>query len=290
MSDQQLQHLTDSVAYLPADHETDRPILAAISGKDRTLVLDAGNSPAHARFFLTQVAKLDRPRPELVAITHWHWDHVFGMKEMGLPSIAHHETKTMLQRLLPYDWSDEALAHRVEQGSEIPFCADMIKKEFPPAIRGEIAIVLPTITFADQIEIELGGITCRMDHVGGDHAHDSAVLYVEQERVLFLGDALAPDIYTTERNYTTAGFLALLERIAAYPAEWYVESHGTPLPRAQFWQEMDEMRAVALLTEQCHGAREEIMERLPENIGRALREDDAQLVQYFISGWKKNRS
>ena len=46
------------------------------------------------------------------------------------------------------------------------------------------------IVFQERLDIELGGVTVRIRHVGGDHSADSSVMYIEPDRVLFLGDCL----------------------------------------------------------------------------------------------------
>lgn len=39
------QELSPHILIMHAEHDTDRPILAAVSGSRRTLLMDAGNSP-----------------------------------------------------------------------------------------------------------------------------------------------------------------------------------------------------------------------------------------------------
>jgi predicted amidohydrolase len=48
----QFHRLTVHVYYLSPDSTTDRPVLGAIVGTTGTLVVDAGNSPAHAQVLL----------------------------------------------------------------------------------------------------------------------------------------------------------------------------------------------------------------------------------------------
>ena len=77
------------------------------------------------------------------------------------------------------------------------------QKEFEEKARN-IKIIPPTLTFQDQIELDLGEVTCVLKHVGGDHAHDSVVIYVKEEKILFLGDCIYADIFlqngTIRRN------------------------------------------------------------------------------------------
>jgi len=285
MDKKTVKRLTDHILYLPADHDSDRPILAAISGSDRTVIVDAGNSPAHARLFLEQLSEYDLPKIDYLFLTHWHWDHIFGMKHMNLPTIAHRETKRELQKLIGLDWSDEALDQRVEAGTEIAFCADMIKKEYPGSLRQGIDPMLPHITFDSQVEIDLGGITCLLQHVGGDHAHDSSVLYVKEENVLFLGDALGPAIYAPQRYYVPEHFLDLLERIEAFGAATYIESHLFPQTQEQFSHDLNEMRWMAQAVLDHQGGHEAVVDEMTKRLNRELSKDDHSCIRYFLEGF-----
>ncbi|WP_312114106.1 MBL fold metallo-hydrolase [Brevibacillus reuszeri] len=283
---QEIVRLNDHVLYLPASHETDRPILAAISGTSRTLIMDAGNSPAHAALFLRGLSVYDLPRTELVALTHWHWDHIFGLSQMNLPAIAHVRTKFEMEKLAEMAWSDAALDQRVEEGIEISFCADMIKKELPGLLRNEISIVPPTLVFEDRLEIDLGQVTCILQHVGGDHAQDSIVLYVKETKTLFLGDCLAPDIYTRDWNYSPAAFLELLSKIEAFDADTYVESHSAPMPKSQFQREMNEMKQMAQAVMQNRGDKNAVHAHLTEAFNREWTQTDVELLDYFLNGYR----
>ncbi|CAM5678520.1 Zn-dependent hydrolase OS=Lysinibacillus sphaericus OX=1421 GN=LS41612_04895 PE=4 SV=1 [Lysinibacillus sphaericus] len=65
----------------------------------------------------------------MVVLTHWHWDHIFGLSALRhMVSIASEKTKTAMEQLIPFSWSDEALDARVKEGIEIEFCARAIKK------------------------------------------------------------------------------------------------------------------------------------------------------------------
>ena len=186
VKNQSLQRLSENIVYLPDDPTTDRPILAAISGANRTLMIDAGASPAHVALFHCECERQQIPRADFAVITHWHWDHSFGMSALAMPVIAHVETRNHLQRMLAYAWTDEAVDRRVQEGIEIPFCAVMIKKEY--ANRDEIVITLPDLVFEIRLVLDLGGLHCVVEHVGGDHSNDSLIIFVEEERTLFLGD------------------------------------------------------------------------------------------------------
>ena len=113
----------------------------------------------------------------------------------------------------------------------------MHQKEFEEKARN-IKIILPTLTFQDQIELDLGEVTCVLKHVGGDHAHDSVVMYIKEEKILFLGDCIYADIFSSKWNYTTKRTFALIDELEKFDAETYILSHGEAINREEFLQEI----------------------------------------------------
>lgn len=74
-----LEQLTDRIFYYPHQPETDRPMLAYINGSRISLAIDAGNSAAHVDGFYGAFEAAGLKLPDMTVITHWHWDHTFGM-------------------------------------------------------------------------------------------------------------------------------------------------------------------------------------------------------------------
>ncbi|MFP3489602.1 MBL fold metallo-hydrolase, partial [Staphylococcus sp. SIMBA_130] len=91
---------------------------------EKSLMIDAGNSENHARSFLEELSDRGLKRPDLLALTHWHWDHIFGLSALrDTVSISSLQTKEEMAKLIPLSWSDYDLDQRVEEGTEIEFCA-----------------------------------------------------------------------------------------------------------------------------------------------------------------------
>ncbi|WP_121640383.1 MBL fold metallo-hydrolase [Virgibacillus sp. Bac330] len=227
-----LKQLTDRIYYLPHDPKTDRPILSAICGTQQTLIVDTGNSDEHAKLFLNEIEQQQVNNFHSVMLTHWHWDHSFGANKMNMLTIAHEKTKKHLEKIMDYEWSDDALNNRVEKGLESQFCSEMIKKEFDD--NRNINITLPNITFKEKFEVHLGDTRCIVKHVGGDHSDDSSIIFVEEEKVLFLGDCLYPSVYTKQPQYKVDNVRNVIEKIEMFDAEIYVLSHQTPLTKDEF--------------------------------------------------------
>ncbi len=243
MSKHQLQQFSPRVHWLPPDETTDRPILGLISGHNGSLVIEAGNSPAHAQLLLDQIGRL--PPIRYLCLTHWHWDHVFGINAFHVPTLAHTETKRIVKQMAAWDWSDAALDQRVAAGLEIEFCRDMIKLELPD--RRHLVIRPPDITFDSQVEIDLGGLTCQLIHVGGDHAHDSTIIYVPEEKVVFLSDCLYPSIYIEPRYYSSK-INDLYSRILSLEATHYIWGHNPDImTRAEMELEAEQLSIISNL-------------------------------------------
>ncbi|MGH0428230.1 MBL fold metallo-hydrolase [Bacillus hominis] len=283
---QQIKKIGNSFWYMTPVSETDRPILGMVVGKEKTLMIDAGNSEAHAQLFLEMLKEQNVSNPNFVALTHWHWDHIFGLPVLqNALTIAHSETKKEMNKLVSYEWTDEALDTRVKEGTEIEFCAECIKKEFSEKTRN-IQILLPSLTFQKQLELDLGEVTCMLKHVGGDHSHDSVVMYIKEEKILFLGDCIYADIFSSKWNYTTKRTFALIDELEQFDAETYILSHGEAIDRAEFLQEIHLLKTVGTYTETHKGDEEKIKAAYKQELGRELNEDELETITYFVNGYE----
>ncbi|WP_329469969.1 MBL fold metallo-hydrolase [Exiguobacterium sp. 9-2] len=281
---QYFKQLTSRIWYQTPVSETDRPILAVVRGEKHQLMIDAGNSSAHAALFLEEMKKHNLGSPDLLALTHWHWDHIFGMKHLRLPSMATQQTITRMKEMQPYAWTDAALQERMDQGIEIPFCADAIKLEF--GTTRDIEVVLPTIGFTGQLEIDLGGVQCQLIEVENDHSPGSLLVYIPEERVVFLGDAMYADIFSSKWNYTVERTTRLLAAIDRLEADYYVWSHGEAMPKSEFEEEVNMLRRAIRVTEATGGRLKDMRTLYAEETGRSLTEDETETLIYFANGVK----
>ncbi|WP_375566657.1 MBL fold metallo-hydrolase [Bacillus pumilus] len=263
---------------------TDRPILGMVVGSNKTLMIDAGNSEDHANYFIQKTLKQENAKPDMVVLTHWHWDHIFGLPAMpDTISIASAKTRSEMKKLLPFSWSDEAIDERVSEGTEIEFCAKAIKEEYQD--HRDIQVVLPDVTFDRRMEIDLGGVTCVVQLVGGDHAEDSVIVYVKEEKILFLGDCIYPKMYAEKVHYTLKEILRLLDELEAFDAETYIPSHQRPWTKKEFRQETDKLRMIAKYTDLYGGDRQRIVSEYQAHVNRELKEDELETIAYFVNGY-----
>ncbi|WP_018884551.1 MBL fold metallo-hydrolase [Paenibacillus massiliensis] len=279
----QFEQLTPHIIIMHAEHETDRPILAAITGSRRTLLLDAGNSLEHANAFKAELERRGIREPDILVLTHWHWDHSFGMHAWDIPAIAHTRTSEMLTRLADLTWSESTLETLIADGTINDESASHIRLEYDdPA---QVRVIAPDIHFSERLKLELGDVTCELVHVGGDHSEDSCFLHVLEDNVLFLGDALAPAIYGGPRRYRSTEFLRLLGLAYAYDASWYVESHGRPMSNSDFRADLAPWEQLAHTVDLIGGDRDKLLQELTASLRlQELPPDLIESVDYFIAG------
>ena len=291
-----LQRISDHVYWLPPA-KPDRPSLCTVVGEHATLMLDAGASDAHARLFLDALAAEGVAPPIAVVLTHSDWDHVFGAVEVGAPVIAHQLTDIALAELAATDWSDEALDARVEAGERSAQHAANIKAEMPAP--RDVRVARADTLFEEGLDLELGGVTVRVRHVGGDHAADSTVMYVERDRLLFLGDALyestGGEAGGVARTLTAERALPLLDAVLAFDAELYVEGHtDTVMPRAEAVELIDQIRwAGELVTRSAAEGRlldaAAALAAARADLGDEPSEVQADLIRAFLAGCRSVR-
>jgi glyoxylase-like metal-dependent hydrolase (beta-lactamase superfamily II) len=261
-----LTKISEHVYWMPPG-PPDRPSLCAVVGDRRTVMLDAGSSQAHAREFLDALSADAAARPSVVVYTHSDWDHVFGGAELGVPVIAHVLTAEELRRIAELDWSDEALDARVAAGQASSAHAAAVKEELPSPRTVEIAPA--DIVFEEGLDIDLGGATLRVRHVGGNHSADSSVMYIEPDRVLFLGDCM----YDSATGLTAEVTFPLLDTILGFNAELYVEGHH---------EAVLSRRDIEIVVEKARSAEKAVRE------GAAIDTSD-QDTEYFVNAFRVGR-
>ena len=188
-----LQRLGEHCWCYPCEYYSDRPNIGYIRGEKRALLFEAGNSAEHVRLIRSALREENLPMPDCLAVSHWHWDHVFGMHAWHIPAIAGRRTNEKLREMAGFSWDDTALSGRVDSGEEILFCAEMIRREYPD--RSQVKVIPADIEFTGEMAIDLGGVSCRLIHVEGPHSEDSVICYVPEDRFIFLGDSNGKDLY-----------------------------------------------------------------------------------------------
>lgn len=174
-----LRRLTERVWYLPHERERDRPALGYVRGDRWSLAIDAGHSDAHVETFYQALREEGLPLPSLTVITHWHWDHAFGMHAVGGLTVANARTAEHLH---------EARELLTREGREAFLSRDeRVRIEYTDD--RPMVVSLPDVVFEEELLLDTGGCSVHAFQVDSPHTDDSTLVHVLCEDVLFYGDA-----------------------------------------------------------------------------------------------------
>ncbi|RPF43238.1 metallo-beta-lactamase superfamily protein [Hydrogenoanaerobacterium saccharovorans] len=217
----ELKKISNKVFYYPHQPETDRPMLVYLKGEKIALAVDAGNSADHVDEFYKALKAQGLKMPDLTVLTHWHWDHTFGMHHIHGLSIAHRKTNEFLgkERAMLSDSTYVDFAIKNDE---------CLCREYAD---GKSMVVVPSdIQFEEELTLNLGEMTAKIFHAESPHSEDTALIYVPEEKILFLGDATSEDFFND-------GFMdkekleALIKLIECTDCQYCILSHTEPLPK-----------------------------------------------------------
>ena len=163
----ELKRLSQHIWYMPFEEERDRPNLGYVKGDNYSIAIDAGHSAAHTKEFYDLLEKEKLPLPSLTVITHWHWDHTFGMHAAAGLCLANEKTNQYLAT-----WKE-----KIETSGPDEFLSmnESIRKEYEG--NREVKVVKADMTFNGEITLDLGGCTVKVMQTEAPHTDDSAVIY-----------------------------------------------------------------------------------------------------------------
>ena len=236
-----LEQCTEHTWLLPHDPDGNavQSCIGVITTQNESVLIDAGNSPRLARKLKTELVRNNLPPVSRIIYTHHHWDHVYGACEFDVPITAHILCKAILQEESKKPWGIEYLDEESKRAPELTasYSARARSIDDWEAFR----IVVPEDVFETEKVIHLDRLTIELLHVGGEHAEDSIVVKIPQDRVIFLGDCYYPPPPRL-RKPDSGPSLDMLRRLQNEAYHLYVEGHDKPLTRTElltFLQEND---------------------------------------------------
>jgi glyoxylase-like metal-dependent hydrolase (beta-lactamase superfamily II) len=174
------------------------------------LLVDTGSSPSQGRTLRTSLAAVSDKPLAAVVVTHWHYDHAFGLAAFGdVSRIAHESVRARLA-------SAEAAGEAGRLG---------IDPE---------ALAMPSMELAVAIAIDLGDRRVEIAHLGRGHSDGDLVVVVPDADLLFAGDLIesagppsfGPDSVPDEWPGTADAVIGLMTA-----STLAVPGHGKPVGR-----------------------------------------------------------
>ena len=223
-----LNRLTSHIWVYPYEEARDRPNLSYIRGDRWSLAVDAGHSADHTREFYRALEEAGLPLPALTVLTHWHWDHTFGMHAVHGLTLANERTDRYLA-----DFRE-----RLEKEGTA-FFLDMhesIRQEY--ADGKPVVVTTADLEFRGEMLLDPGGCPVRIFQAEAPHTDDSTLIEVPGEKVLILGDCTGGTFPDWAVNQALADKLA--KTIEDIRPEICLPGHWTPLSPEVIIQDLRE--------------------------------------------------
>jgi glyoxylase-like metal-dependent hydrolase (beta-lactamase superfamily II) len=195
-----------------------------VVGTDAALLIDAGATPEQGRSLRRSAAEVTSAPLTALVLTHWHYDHSFGLAGVGAAiSIAH---ETVRNRLT----GPESTAEAVRLGID------------------PVGLGLPSRDVAVVAAVDLGGVRVEAVHLGRGHTDGDLVVVVPGSDVVFAGDLVeaggppwyGPDSFPHEWPATLDGLIGLMT-----DATILLPGHGGPLDREAVFEQRGRVAAVS---------------------------------------------
>ncbi len=181
-----LRRISDRIFYTHFETDRDRPLLGYIRGDRLCMAVDAGHSAAHVKEFYEALKKEGLPLPDLTVLTHWHWDHSFGLHAACGISVSSGRTADHLREIIS-GYGDSIEQHFLALDEHI-------RAEY--AGSEPIVVTVPDVEYHGKLTVDLGGVHACLFEAPSAHTDDSTLVYVPEEKTLFLGDAICGEYPT----------------------------------------------------------------------------------------------
>ncbi len=184
--------------------------IGLVVGRDACLLIDCGSSPEQGASIRNAISSVTAVPLTTVVVTHWHYDHAFGLAAFAdVETIGHESVPSRLA-------SAEAAEIAARLGLD------------PKTLRS------PRRSLAVAAAVDLGGRRVEIAHLGRGHTDGDLVVVVPDADLVFAGDLIessgAPsygnDSHPTEWASTLDGLVGLMT--ASTRA---VPGHGRPVDR-----------------------------------------------------------
>ena len=221
-----LDRLAERVWVYPYEEERDRPNLCYVRGDRWSLAVDAGHSEDHVRAFYRALEEAGLPLPELTVLTHWHWDHTFGMHAVHGLTLANERTNRYLADFRA----------RLEKEGTAFFLAmhESIRREYE---NSRPVIVTPAdLVFREEILLDAGNCPVRIFRAEAPHTDDSTLVEIPDDRILILGDCTCGAVPDWTMDQSLADQLA--ETVRKINPEICLPGHWTPLSPEEIIQDL----------------------------------------------------
>lgn len=274
-----LNKLSDTIYYLSNQDDKERPTLGLVCGDQFSLIIDAGNSPQHAQDFLLEIETLNVPPVKYVVITHAHWDHFLGMNEFNATVIVNRKTNELIKEWQGFSYDDRSLQKYVTVNQMSPICMEILQTDMPN--RERFKLKSPDVIFENTLTIDLGNKVCILERIKSTHTDDATIIYIPDEKVVFLGDCAYGTTTNSLFHYKQSLLSPMIKDIQKYDAEMFLLGHESICDLNEmnvYWEELTAASQAVKST-----SVEKAMESFKEENNREPNNNELFFIKAFVN-------
>jgi len=216
------------------------PNIGIIVGSRATLIVDAGMGPRNGQTVLRELNKFNKNPQLYFTTTHFHPEHVTGGQALPANTIV----------IRP-------AVQQEEVDRKQPEFIRNFSRRTPEmnALLQDVAPRPPDIIFDHEAKLDLGGATVRLLWLGPAHTRGDEFIFVEEDGVLFTGDAVINRFFPIFPDADASGknWLSILDQIDALHARIVVPGHGEVGDASLIGTERTYLQAVQTRTAELKG-------------------------------------
>jgi glyoxylase-like metal-dependent hydrolase (beta-lactamase superfamily II) len=189
------------------------PNIGIIVGSRATLIVDAGMGPKNGETVLRELAKVSKNTDLYFTTTHFHPEHMTGGQAFPANTIV----------IRPEVQQEEVDRKQPEFIRNFSRRTPEMK-----ALLQDLKPRPPDIVFDHEAKLDLGGVTVRLLWLGPAHTRGDEFVFVEDDGVLFTGDAVINRFFPIFPDADASGknWLSILDKLDALHSRIIVPGHG----------------------------------------------------------------
>lgn len=237
---------------------------------DQTIVFDTFNTQQAAEDLKAIAEKMTNRPVTFVINSHWHGDHIRGnqvfkechlissqltyekMKEIHPSRISHQ--KDDIQGLKNYIASLKEQfrqTNETELANQINFLYE-IERSLPT-----LELVLPQLIFKDEMIFHGKKRSAKLLTLGGGHSFCDSILYLPEDKVIFMGDLLFVECHPTFFDESNPEkWKHLLKQLAGMDVEIVIPGHGSIGTKEDIYKVIDYINEIMIIAKEINETEE----------------------------------
>lgn len=189
------------------------PNIGMIVGNRATLIVDAGMGPRNGQTVLRELAKVNKNTDLYFTTTHFHPEHMTGVQAFPANTVI---IRPEVQEEEVEKKQPEFIQNFSRRTADLKALLENVKPR------------PPDILFDKEATIDLGGLTVKLLWLGPAHTRGDCFIFVQEDGVLFTGDAVINRFFPIFPDADASGknWLSILDQIDELHARTIVPGHG----------------------------------------------------------------